>query len=76
MVDIFLICYNIEDSASKLHDTERMLKPTMSCTWIEQIGQSELVNMPKPLERSTIKNLFLSWLQTDEIMDRIAYLLI
>jgi len=32
--------------------------------------------MPKPLERSTIKNLFLSWLQTDEIMDRIAYLLI
>jgi len=43
---------------------------------IEQIGQGELMDMPKPLERSTIKNLFLSWLQTDEIMDRIAYLLI
>lgn len=76
MVDVFRICYNIEDSAGKLHDTKRMLEPTMSGAWIEQIGQSELVDMPKPLERSTIKNLFLSWLQTDKIMDRIAYLLI
>jgi hypothetical protein len=53
-----------------------MLEPTMSCTWIEQIGQGELVDMPEPLEWNTIKNLFLSWLQMNEIMDRIAYLLI
>jgi hypothetical protein len=53
-----------------------MLKPAMSGTWIEQIGQGKLVDMAEPLERSTIQDLHLSRLQPDEIMDRVADLLL
>jgi hypothetical protein len=53
-----------------------MLKPAMSGTWIEQIGQSKLMDVPEPLERITIQDLHLSWLQPDEIMDWVTDLLI
>ena len=76
MVDIIRVCYHIVDSAGKLHDSERMLKPAMSGTWLEQIGQSKLMDMPEPLERITIQDLHLSWLQPDEIMDWVTDLLI
>jgi hypothetical protein len=53
-----------------------VLEPTMSRAWIEQIGQSELMDMPQSLEGSRIKNLYLSWLKPYEIMDWVSDLMI
>jgi len=53
-----------------------MLKPAMSGTWIEQIGQSKLMDVPEPLERGAVQNLHLFRLQAYEIMDRVADLLL
>jgi hypothetical protein len=42
---------DVEDAASELHDAERMLEPPMCRSWIDEVRQRKLVNVPKPLER-------------------------
>src|SRR4029077_19587032 len=51
-----------------------MLKPSMSCTWIDQIGHRQLMDMTQPLKRSRIEYRPLIRREPDEYMQRITNL--
>lgn len=63
---------DVKYSLSKFHHTERMLEPSMRCTWIDQMGQGKLMDMPQTLKRPRIKDLPLVGIQAGENMNRIT----
>jgi hypothetical protein len=74
VIDIPGVRDNVVDSARNLHYTQTMLEPSVRSTWVHQVCQSELMNIPQPLERTGTNDLFFVRSEPDENMDWIPYL--
>src|SRR3989442_1265197 len=62
---------SIKHTACEFHDAERMFKAAMCRSWIDRY-ESQLMNVPQPLERTGIQNLALVRIQADKYVDRIT----
>ena len=65
------IRHDIKNTAREFHYPERVLESTVCRSGIDKVRQSELMDMPKPLEGRGIQDLTLSGIQTHKDMDRI-----
>lgn len=59
-----------------MHDTERMFKAGVRCTWINHIRQSQLTNSAQSLENPMIYDIPFPLIQLNESVDRIANLVL
>ena len=49
--DVRWVSQHVEDPSGQFHDTERMLKASVSGPRIDQVCHRQLVNVSQPLER-------------------------
>jgi len=56
IVDVFLGSDYPKNPFCKLHHTKRVLKPLVSSTRVDQVRQSQLMNVPEALKRPRIEN--------------------
>jgi len=49
-----------------------MFKPRVQTTWVYQVSQSKLAEVAKALERSSVNEIRLLLIQTNEPMNRIS----
>ena len=66
---------DVEHSTGKLHDAQRVLETFMGRTWVNEIGQCQLVNVAQSLKRTGVENLALMAVQPDEYVDRVPNLM-
>src|SRR5262245_47093881 len=69
---VYGLSHHIENPRGDIHHTKGMLKSLVSCSWIDQIAESKLMNVPQPLKWSRINHLPLIGPNRDERMDRVT----
>src|SRR5712691_1300782 len=65
---------DVEYSACKFHDAKRMLEAFMRRTWVNEIGQCQLVNVAQSLKRTGVENFALVTVKPDKYVNRIPNL--
>ena len=70
--NVGLVDRNIEDTSGKFHDPQRVLEAAMSGSWVDEVGQSQLVNVAKSLEGARIQHVAFVRRKADEHMNGIA----
>src|SRR5208282_144253 len=68
-------CDDVEDSAGQFHDSKGMLEALVRRRGVEQVRQSELMDVAQPLKRPGIDDRTLIRVQADENMNGITYLM-
>ena len=75
-VPAVLVRDDVEHPAGQLHDAERVLEPTVRRAWVDEISERELVNVPKALKRPGVDRCDLIGCDSDEVVNRIADLVL
>lgn len=73
---IALVGDDVEDAPGQLHDAEGMLEAAMCRSGIDEVGERELVNVPKTLERSGVDGRNLVGGDADEVVNRVPDLVL
>ena len=69
------ICDNIEDPAREFRNTERVLESFVGRPRINEVRQSQLVDMTQPLERARVQDFTFVAVQADEYMNGVPDLM-
>ena len=71
-MEICLGSDNIENPSGKLHYAQRMLESFVGSARIDQVRESELMNMSEALKRTRVEHFPLIRIQTDKNMDGVS----
>lgn len=62
----------VVDTAGKFHDTERVLESTVRCPGVDEIRQSQLVDVPQSLDWRRIHHFAFVGIKPNERVNRVA----